>query len=122
MRRMLVRWLINTLALFVAVQFVHGILFQGPWWSLVLVALVFGLVNALIKPIVKLLSCPLIIVTLGLFTLVINAVMLGLTSWLSTRFGLRFEVHGFWAAFWGALVVSVVSFLLTMLIGKWKDR
>lgn len=122
MQRMLIRWLINTLALFVAVQFVRGISFSGPWWALVLVALIFGLVNSLIKPIVKLFSCPLIILTLGLFTLIINAVMLGLTSWLSGWLGLHFVVQGFWAAFWGALVVSIVSFLLTMLIGEKKVR
>jgi putative membrane protein len=80
------------------------------------VALVFGLVNALIRPLLSLLTCPLIILTLGLFTLVINAAMLLLTSALSGAVGLAFVVDGFWPAFWGALIVSIVSFVVTLLI------
>lgn len=83
-----------------------------------IMALIFGLVNALIRPILKFLTCPLIMLTLGLFTLVINALMLLLASWLGRQLGLGFYVEGFWpAAFLGALVISVVSFVLTMLIG-----
>jgi len=109
--------LINGVALYVAAELVRGIDVKGGWLALAIMALIFGLVNALIRPILKLLTCPLIIVTLGLFTLVINALMLELASWLGRQFGLGFYVAGFWPAFWGALVISVVSFVLNLLIG-----
>ena len=83
------------------------------------VALVFGVVNALLRPVAKILTFPIIIVTLGIFALVINGLMLWLTSSLSSALGLGFHVSGFWAAFWGALVVSLVSLVLSMLI---RDR
>lgn len=117
MRKLLLRWLINGVALYVAAELVKGIDVVGGWLALAVMALIFGLVNALIRPILKLLTCPLIILTLGLFTLVINALMLQLASWLGRMFGLGFYVAGFGPAFWGALVISLVSFVLTMLIG-----
>lgn len=117
MRRLLLRWLINGVALYVAAELVHGIHADGGWQVLAVMALIFGLVNALIRPILKFLTCPLIVLTLGLFTLVINALMLLLASWLGRIFGLGFYVAGFRPAFWGALVISLVSFALTMLIG-----
>jgi len=80
------------------------------------VALVFGLLNALVRPLLMLLSCPMLILTLGLFTLVINALVLLLTSALSGSLGLGFHVAGFWAAFLGALVVSIVSVLVSVLL------
>jgi putative membrane protein len=116
-RKLILRWLINGVALYVAAELVRGIDVKGGWLALAIMALIFGLVNALIRPILKLLTCPLIIVTLGLFTLVINALMLELASWLGRQFGLGFYVAGFWPAFWGALVISVVSFVLNLLIG-----
>jgi putative membrane protein len=117
MRKLLLRWLINGVALYVAAELVPGIRTDGGWQVLAVMALIFGLVNALIRPILKLLTCPLIVLTLGLFTLVINALMLQLASWLGRQLGLGFYVAGFWPAFWGALVISVVSFALTLLIG-----
>jgi putative membrane protein len=84
--------------------------------SLLAVALVFGLLNALVRPLLVLLSCPLLILTLGLFTLIINAVILLLTSALSSSLGIGFHVDGFWAAFLGALVVSIVSILLSIFV------
>jgi putative membrane protein len=117
MRKLLLRWLINGVALYVAAELVRGIDVIGGWQALAVMALIFGLVNALIRPILKFLTCPLIVLTLGLFTLVINALMLQLASWLGRQLGLGFYVAGFWPAFWGALVISVVSFVLTMLIG-----
>ena len=121
--KLLLRWLINGVALYVAAKLVPGIHADGGWPVLVLMALIFGLVNALIRPILKFLTCPLIMLTLGLFTLVINALMLQLASWLGRQLGLGFYVAGFWPAFWGALVISVVSFVLTMLIGdEDKDK
>ena len=117
-QKLLLRWLINGVALYVAAKLVPGIHADGGWPVLVFMALIFGLVNALIRPILKFLTCPLIMLTLGLFTLVINALMLQLASWLGRQLGLGFYVAGFWpAAFLGALVISVVSFILTMLIG-----
>ena len=118
MPRLLVRWLIASIAILAAVKLMPGIRFAGPLWGLALVAVIFGLVNALVRPLLKLLACPLIILTLGLFTLVINAVMLMLTSALSEAFGLNFRVADFWSAFWGALLISIVSFLLNLLIGE----
>jgi putative membrane protein len=76
------------------------------------------LVNAVVRPVLTMLSCPLIVVTLGLFLLVINAAMLGITSWLSTRLDLGFHVDGFVAALLGGLVIGVVSTLLTLFVGR----
>ena len=114
--RFLIRLLINAFALWIAVEIVPGVNYQGEWVRLLLVALVLGLVNALVRPVLVLLSCPMLILTLGLFTLVINAFVLWLTSALSTRLGLGFHVSGFGAAFVGALVVSIVSILLSIFV------
>jgi putative membrane protein len=114
--RLLLRILINAAALWVATQIVPGVRHDGPWTSLLLVALVFGVLNAIVRPLLKLLTCPLILLTLGLFTFVINALMLWLTSAVSESFGIGFHVDGFVAAFLGALVVTVVSVLLSVII------
>lgn len=116
MNKLVWRWLINAVALYVAAAVVPGITRSGDWVSLALIALVFGVVNALIGPVLKFLSCPLIILTLGLFTLVINAGLLLLTSALSESLNLGFHVSGFWPAFWGALLISVVSFVLNLFV------
>jgi putative membrane protein len=113
--RFLLRILVNAAALWVAATFVHGIHAGGPG-SILAVAVVFGLVNALVRPLLKLLSCPIIVLTLGLFTLVINALMLMLAAWVGTQLGIDFKVDTFWAAFLGALIVSVVSTVLSWLI------
>jgi putative membrane protein len=113
--RFLLRLLVNAAALWIATQIVPGVRHSGPWTSLLLVALVFGLLNAIVRPILKLLTCPLILLTLGLFTFVINALMLWLTSAVSESFGLGFYVDGFIPAFLGALVVTVVSVLLSVI-------
>lgn len=107
----------------VAAWIIPGIYVEEPHriWTVVLVALVLGLVNALIRPAVSALSCGLIALTLGLFTLVINALMLWLASWIATEWlELNFHVDGFWNAFLGALVISVVSLLMSALVGKKK--
>jgi putative membrane protein len=113
----LLRLLINALALWVAIRIVPGIDYQGHWLSLLAVALVFGVLNASVRPILKLLTLPLLLLTLGLFTFVINALMLMLTGWVSGLLNLGFYVDGFWAAFFGGLVVSVVSLLLSLFAG-----
>jgi putative membrane protein len=114
--RFLIRLLINAAALWIATQIVPGVDHTGPWTSLLLVALVFGVLNAVVRPILKLLTCPLIVLTLGLFTFVINALMLWLTSAVSESLGIGFHVTGFGPAFLGALVVTVVSVLLSVFL------
>ena len=108
--------MISAAALWVATRIVPGVSYTGEPVYLVLVALVFGVLNALLRPLLALMTCPLLILTLGLFTFVINAIVLWLTSALAGKLGLGFHVTGFGAAFVGALVVSIVSFLLSVLI------
>jgi putative membrane protein len=116
----LFRLLINALALWVATRIVPGLLFDGPAPMLIAVALVFALVNAVVRPVLKILTFPALILTLGLFIFVINALMLWLTAVLSEAFSLGFHVTGFRPAFLGALVVSVVSLLLSWLTASPK--
>ena len=117
-----IRLLVNAAALWVATQIVPGVSLSGGALPLLGVALVFGVVNALIRPVARILTFPLIILTLGIFALVINGLMLWLTSSLSSALGLGFHVSGFWAAFWGALVVSLVSTILSLFIADSKPR
>ena len=112
----LIRLLVNAAALWVATRLVPGVSFDGGALPFLGVALVFGVVNAFIRPLLKILTFPLILVTLGLFALVVNGLMLWLTSSLSASLGLGFHVSGFWAAFWGAIVVSLTSLVLSLLI------
>jgi putative membrane protein len=118
----LTRLLVNAAALWVATRLVSGVTFEGSWLPFLGVALVFGVMNAFIRPVLKLLTFPIIILTLGIFSLVVNGFMLMLTSSLSSALGLGFHVNGFWPAFWGALVVSIVSTLLSMLVTDGSDR
>jgi putative membrane protein len=111
-KNLLVRILVNAVALWAASRLVGGVTLTDDFWPVVLVAAVFGLVNALIRPVVLLLSLPLLILTLGLFTLVVNALMLLLTAALLDAL----TVDGFWAAILGSLVISVVSFLFSVLL------
>jgi len=116
MIQLILRLVVNAIALFVSTQIGIGITFNGQWWEMAVVAFIFGLVNAVIRPILSFLTCPLILLTLGLFTLVINAAMLLLTSGIADYFKLGFHVNDFWAAFIGALVVSIVSFALNLFV------
>jgi putative membrane protein len=122
MRSLVLHWLLNAAALWVAAWLLPGLDFQGTVVQLLLVAAVFGVVNSLLRPILTVLTCPLIVITLGLFTLVINALMLLLTGWLSTRWDLGFSVSGFWAAFLGGLVVGLVSLVLSLLLPRAATR
>jgi putative membrane protein len=117
----LIRCLVNAAALWVAKSLVPGVTYAGDALPFFAVALVFGFVNAFIRPVAKLLTLPLIIVTFGIFALVVNGLMLWLTSALSGKLGLGFHVTGFWAAFWGAIVVSIVSTLLSMMVRSRAD-
>jgi putative membrane protein len=120
MNKFLLRWVINAVALYAAIYLVPGIQLQsvGPnrWVAIILLALVFGLLNALLRPLIVLLTCPLIIITLGLGTLLINTLLFYLTGWIGTQFGWGFNIQGFWPAFLGALVVSIVSIILSMIL------
>jgi putative membrane protein len=118
MRHLLIRWIIVAIALIVTVYVVPGIDVTGNGVIAVLgMAIILGFVNAILRPILALLSCGFILLTLGLFMLVINAFTLWLSSQIAVNwFGLGFVVHGFWPAFLGALVVSIVSFILSMFL------
>ena len=111
-----IRLLVNAAALWVATRIVPGVTYDGGVLPFLGVALVFGVINATLRPLTKILTFPLIIVTLGIFALVVNGLMLWLTSALSHALGLGFHVDGFWSAFFGALVTSLVSLLLTMFV------
>ena len=118
---LIIRLLINAAALLAAVWLIPGIEFTGGPARLIGVAAVFGIVNALVRPILTVLSCPLIVITLGLFTLVINALMLLLTGYLSEAWNLGFRVDGFLPAFLGGIVIGVVSTALTLTVGRTKE-
>jgi putative membrane protein len=122
MRKLLLRWVINAAAVYVAIRLVEGIRAEGGWAVYFWVALILGLVNAVISPIIKALTCPLILLTLGLFTLVINGLMLWLASVIAEALGIGFYVDGFVAAFLGALVISVISFVLSVLTGVNREE
>jgi putative membrane protein len=113
---LLIRLFVNATALWVATQLVPGVTYSGALLPFLGVALVFGIVNTFIRPVAKLLALPLIILTLGIFALIVNGLMLWLTSSLSAALGLGFHVSGFWAAVFGSLVVSIVSTILWMFV------
>lgn len=115
MKKLLIRLAINAVALYAAVALMQnrGITPQSEnWLSFVWLALIFGLVNAVIRPILVVMSCPLLVLTLGFGTLIINTVMFVLAGWIGTQFQVGFLVENFLAAFLGALIVSIVSFVL----------
>ena len=116
MQSLLLHWILNAAALWGAAAIVPGLEFHGSVGRLLLVAAVFGIVNSTLRPLLTILTCPLIVLTLGLFTLVINALMLLVTGWLSESWNLGFTVAGFWAAFWGGLAVGLVSMILSLLL------
>jgi putative membrane protein len=121
-RSLILHWVLNAAALWAAAAIVPGLEFNGGLGRLLLVAAVFGVVNSTLRPLLTILTCPLIIITLGLFTLVINALMLLVTGWLSESWKLGFTVMGFWAAFWGGLVVGLVSMVLSLLLPEKATR
>jgi putative membrane protein len=116
--KLLVRWVIAALALFVAAWLVPGIAVDGNGWVVYAVmAVILGLVNAIVRPLLKFLTCPLILLTLGLFVLIINALTLLLASSIAVNwFNVGFYVDGFWSAFLGALIVSIVTVILSALV------
>jgi putative membrane protein len=120
MTKFILRLAINAVALYAAITLVNGIELQPAgsqkWLTFVILGLIFGLLNALLRPVLVLLTCPLIILTLGLGTLLINTLLFFLTGWIGTQFGWGFIVENFWSAFLGALVVSVVSIILNLFV------
>jgi putative membrane protein len=118
MTKFILRWAINAVALYLAVLLLPGIDLASAPTSIIWLALIFGLVNALARPLISILTCPLIILTLGLFTLVINTFLFWLTSVIGQSFGIALTISDpvWWNAFLGGLVVSIVSVVLTLML------
>ena len=125
--RFLLRVLVSAAALGVATWAIPGIeLLAGSGWSrvgtLLAVAVIFGLINAFLKPLIKVVGCAFYVLTLGLVALVVNGLLLWLTSWVAGKLSLPFHISGFWAAFWGAIIVGLVSWVLNLLTGDKRPR
>ena len=123
--KLLIRWIIVAIALVVAVAVIPGIRVDdtNAWIAVGVMAVVLGLVNAIIRPILAFLSCGCIAATLGLFMLVINGFTLWFSSWIAQNWlNVGFYVDGIWPAFWGAIVVSIVSFVLSMVLVDKRDE
>jgi putative membrane protein len=115
LRRIIIRLIINAAAIYLTALVISGIHLSG-WKAILLVAVLFGIVNTVIKPFVWIASCLLQLLTLGLFTLIINALMLYLTEWFADKLELNFTIDNFLSAFLGALLISAVSFILSKFI------
>ena len=125
--RFLLRVLVSAAALGVATWVVPGItLPAASGWSkagtLLVVALIFGIINATLKPLIKVVGCAFYVLTLGLVALVVNGLLLWLTSWVAGKLSLPFHITGFWAAFWGAIIVGLVSWVLNLFIRDKRSR
>ena len=125
--KFILRWAINSAALYAAIALLPGRLaFESKWGlaGIIFLALVFGLVNALFRPLLKILSCPLIILSLGLFTLVINTLLFAMTAWIGDFVGLTLTISDpfWWNAFLGALIVSIVSIVLNLFLKDERKR
>ena len=109
-------------ALWVATQLVDGIAVTSSTTekqvgTFIVVALIFGIINTFLKPIIKVVGCAFYVVTLGLFALIVNAGLLLLTSWIAEQLKVPFHVSGFWAAFWGAIIIGIVSWVIDLILG-----
>jgi putative membrane protein len=113
----ILRLIATAAALWVAVALVPGIVYDGGIAGLLGVALVFGVVNAFIRPILQVLTCPLVVLTLGLFVFILNAFLLWLTAQLAQALGIQFDVIGFWSALVGAILIAIVSTVLNLFVG-----
>jgi putative membrane protein len=123
--KFILRWAVNTVALYVAIVLLpKNILYQGNWIDIIWLALIFGLVNAILRPPFKALSCLLIILTLGLFTLVINALLFALTGWIGSHWHIGFTLAApwLWSAFLGSLVTTIISGILNGLLRDDRKR
>ncbi len=122
MNKFLLRWGINTIALYVAVELLPGLEHAGSGLALLGVALIFGLINAAVKPVFVIFSCPLVVLTFGLFLLVINGAMLLVTAWVSDLFDLGFAVDGLGWGILGSIVISFISLILNSLIAEDREE
>jgi putative membrane protein len=122
LRRIVLQWLITTLAVFAAMYLVPGITFDGPGWQLGIIAMIFSVINQLLKPILLLMTCPMVVLTLGLFTVVINAILLLITAYFADFLGINFAIDTFTTAIFGALVVSFTTLVLNLLSGEGNVR
>lgn len=118
---LLIRLVITAIALWITTLIVPGVAVTGRSGAdnaltLVVVALIFGVVNAVLKPVIKVLGCVFYLLTLGLFALVVNALLFLLTGWVARQLQLPFQVDGFWSAFWGAIVMAVVTWLISIVV------
>jgi putative membrane protein len=119
---LLIRWAISAIALWIAAEIIPGIDYDD-WLSILITAGVFGLINAFVKPLVFLITLPITCLTLGLFILILNGLMFGLAVWITDLFDVGFRVDDFWAAVLGAIVISIVSFILSQIrIALFTDR
>jgi putative membrane protein len=123
----LIKVVITAIALWVATLLVDGLEVTADTTAkrvgtLLAVAVIVGVINAFLKPIIKMLGCAFYVLTLGLFALVVNALLLLLAAWIAERLDLPFDISGFWAAFWGAIIIGVVSWLLDLVIPDPKDN
>lgn len=120
LRRLVLQWLITSLAIFAAFKLVPGITFSGNGYEIGIIAMIYSVINVLIKPILSFVSCSMIVLTLGLFTFVINAGLLLLTADFAKYLGIDFAVDSFTTALLGSLVISFVSFVLNLFAGENK--
>lgn len=124
----LIRLVINAIALWITTLVVSGIEVTGSSTgrdvlTVILVAFIFGIVNAVLKPIIHVVGCVFYILTLGLFALVVNALLFLLTDWIADKIDLPFSIDGFWPAFWGAIVMAVVSWLIALVVpDRWEGK
>src|SRR6266700_3887830 len=118
LKKFIQSWLINTLAVLIAVYLVKGIHYEKPL-DLVVASLLLGILNAVLRPVLMFLALPLLLFTLGLFTLVINALLLYFVGYVLRP---HFYVDGFWSAFWGALIISIVGLILNSMTGTGESR
>jgi putative membrane protein len=122
-----IRVLITAVALLVATWVLPGIEITAGTTprkiaTLIVVALIFGVINAVLKPIIKVIGCAFYVLTLGLIGLVVNGLLLWLTSWVAGKLNLPFHITGFWPAFWGAIIIGVISWLLSITLGRERHR
>ncbi len=122
--KIIIRWAITAVAIFLTALFLPGFNIEGTngFIAVIVAAFILGLVNAIIRPVLVFLSCGCVVATLGLFMLVINAVTLYLTSLICRSLGVGFYVDGFWPALWGSIIISVISFVLSMVLLDKRDN
>lgn len=118
LRRYILQWLITSLAIFAAFSLVPGITFSGNGYEIGIIAMIYSVINLLIRPILTLITCPMIILTLGMFTVIINGVLLLITADLAKYFGIDFQIETFFTALIGAVVISLTTFVLNLLSGE----